>query len=355
MGQMGRQRAFWTVSIVLAASAIGACVADEPGTGHGGDDTTNIDSGSSGDATLTGDGSTTRDDGSAPTDGDVGDGGGGACNGEIGCPAGVGGGHLQLWLRGDKGVDCVNFRAATWLDQSGHGRNATLPKGDDGGVPLAPECEVDAIHSLNVMAFNDPGDPFAPSADETYAVNLGWLKGHDFTFAIVHKEKAYIFSSALLSFVYVPPPSCAAGPANNGGFQLRLEHDVSGTADAATYYQSDIQCLDAPNGYRAPKTMEPQLVEYQFNATTGYHIWVNGKELALDAGGQNTSAANLIGVTANGGESSLIARLPSDPSLPLNTRYKGDIAEIAGYDVALSDVDRQVIETYLKKKWDLTF
>ncbi|MEO8801659.1 MAG: hypothetical protein ABI551_27455 [Polyangiaceae bacterium] len=336
----------------MVASAIGACVADEPGTGSSGDDTTNLDSGAGGDATFTGDGSTTHDDGSAPTDGGV---DAGLCDGEIGCPAAVGGGHLQLWLRGDKGVDCVNFRAATWLDQSGHGRNATLPKGDDGGIPLAPECEVDAIHSLNVMAFNDPGDPFAPSADETYAVNLGWLKGHDFTFAIVHKEKAYIFSSALLSFALVPQPapySCLA-PQNNGGFQLLLNHD----SDAAAYYQSDIQCVtNTSNGYRAPTTMDPQLVEYQFSATTGYHIWVNGKELALSViSNGDASAANLIGVTANGGEASLIARLPSDPSLPLNTRYKGDIAEIAGYDVALSDVDRQVIETYLKKKWALTF
>lgn len=337
-------------------AGIAACVADEPGTtGGGGDDdgSTGGDGGGSGDATLGGDGSRTGDDSGSITDAGI---DANVCGGEIGCPAAVRGDHLQLWLRGDKGVDCMNFRAATWLDQSGHGRHATVPKADDGGVALAPECEVDEIHSLNAMAFNDPGDPSAPSADETYSVDLGWLKGHDFTFAVVHQEKAYIFSSALLSFANFPPPSCSMGPENGGAFQLLLTHNYG---DAATNYQSDIECVsNGANGYPAPTTMTPQLVEYSFDNATGYHVFVNGVESALhpitnDA--YDAAAANHIGVTASGGESSLIARQPSDKYIPTNTRYHGDIAEIAAYDVALSAVDRQVIETYLKKKWGLPF
>jgi hypothetical protein len=338
---------------ISASFSVVSCVSDDPTSpgasssddGGAGSDGTSLGDGSAGgDSSTSGDGATTGDGATDP------------CAGESGCPASVDSSHLQLWLRGDQGLDCTNFRVTTWHDQSTHGRNATAALNPDGGPALAPECAVgQKINGLAVATFTDPppagGTAFDKSADETFRVDLGFLKGHEFTIAVVHQEAAYIFSSALLAFAQIPSPGCFSGqPQNAGGFALGLTHDT----DAAAYYQSDIQCItNGSDGYRAPTTMQPQLVEYTFENATGYHIFVNGVESQLSViSNLDASAANLIGVTADGGENSLIGRMPD--SL-VNLRYKGNIGEIIAYDSALSSGDRFVVQTYLKTKWGFTF
>lgn len=337
-----------------------ACVGDaamnaDPGAedGSGGSDST-----ATSDASMSADGSSSGNDG-----GDSGsnlDGGGGdaaACPGETGCPALVGGGHLQLWLRGDKGVDCPAFRITTWHDQSAHGRNATAALNDDGGPALAPQCNIDKINNLFVPSFTNPipsgGTAFTPSSDETLQVDLGFLKGHEYTIAIVHKQSAYIVVTGLLAFAHpVRTSTCPLplGPVNLGALALGLTHDPYDGGNEQ--YNTGFECYGS---FPGTSSMAPELIEYTFDNLTGHHLFVNAVERPLVTTVGDASAANLIGITQDGGEVSVIGRLPPVPSLPLNLRYKGNIAEIVAYDVALSSADRFVVETYLKTKWALPF
>lgn len=347
------------IGAAISITAAISCVDDAATASGDGND----DGGGSADSSVTPDGSISTGDGSIGSDGGSnadGDGGpdAGPCPGETGCPALVGAGHLQLWLRGDKGMDCPVFRITTWHDQSTHGRDAIPVLNSDGGAALAPQCGVDKINNLTVPTFTDPipsgGTASTASNDETLHVDLGFLKGHEFTVAIVHKQSTYLYSTGLLSFANpTHVSSCASGnpgPINAGAFWLGLTHDIYDGGNEQ--YGTSLECYGT---YPSTSSMAPQLVVYTFDNATGHHLFINSVESALFTSVGDASAANLTGVTQDGGENSVIGRLPPIPAFPLNLRYKGNIAEIVAYDSALSAGDRFVVQTYLKTKWNLPF
>jgi hypothetical protein len=286
---------------------------------------------------------------------DAGDGGvdAGPCNGMSGCPAEVDPTHLQLWLRGDVGLDCPSHRVTTWHDQSTHGRNAGPTTTTDGGAVLAAQCNEHAINSLSVVTFTAPTPSPNIYQDETLQVDLGFLPGAEFTIAIVHKQAAYTLTGGLLSFGNLPPIAhCGSsqGVQNTGLLELVVAHDD--TSGSNEVYRVSHDCAGLDTAFPSTASLTPVLMEYTFDNVAGMRFFLNGIEVT-------NGMASKTGVTQDGGAStSLIGRGSNEQTInttttTVDTRYNGDIAEIVAYDLALSEPDRQTLEGYLKTKWGL--
>jgi hypothetical protein len=332
-----RGRAFgWAAIAAVAALAGVRCLGDDTNpVGNDGGDAALSESGPDAPAT----------DGGAEA---------GPCGTQSSCPAVIDPSHLQLWLEGDVGVDCPAHRITTWHDQSTHKRDAVPTTTADGGAVLPPECNEDTISNLPVASFTDPTPSPAILQDETLQVDLGFLKNSDFTIAIVHKQTAYLLAAGLLSFANLPPIAhcgSSTGVQNTGALELLINHTDTTGANEVYHVSHDCPALDV--AYPTTATMAPVLTEYTYDSVAGTRMFINSTEVT-------NGTSSLTGVTQDGGEVSLIGRGSNLMTVnttvsTIDTRYKGDIAEIIAYDAALTDADRKQLETYLKVKWVLAF
>jgi len=278
----------------------------------------------------------------------------GPCGAQTGCPAEIEPNNLQLWLSGDVGVDCPAHRVTTWHDRSTHGRNATPAMTVDAGAVLGAECNEDTISNLPVASFTDPTPSPNVFQDEVLQVDLSFLQGSDFTIAIVHKQTAYVLTGGLLIFDLPPIGHCGSstGVQNTGALELVIDHTDTTGAGEVYHVSHDCPALDAQ--FPGTASLAPELIEYTFDSVAGMRFFVNANEIT------SSGMASMTGITQDGGQSSLIGRgsnwmTVNSTVTSVDTRYKGDIAEIVAYNAALTTADRQSLETYLKIKWVLAF
>ena len=273
-----------------------------------------------------------------------------------GNPINIASSHLRLWLAADFGITCsldrgpdgsMLARVASWSDQSGHHNDAALQQ-----MPpqLGPQCHVPghAVNGLDLPYFSAPNNGNA--VDETLDVDMGFLKGSDYTVFVVERRWADLVSNPVSEFVVgTTMPAAVESAALSQWCNPRPANEVF--AIGYSYYTGGPQLLLSqgcgPLGGNAPAVPTPPpspLTEEtgRLDLTAGRELWIKGSPFAADtnsaplsyaAGGAVGRAANVT--TANG----------------FDGRFRGDIAEIVVYDAALSSADRIAVETYLQAHW----
>lgn len=257
--------------------------------------------------------------------------------------------NLQLWLRGDLGVDCIPVgdknRVAEWRDQSPHQRHARPPAGKRGPL-CGPSAGV--INGRSTIGFprtpasNQQQPARQDEEDNEYLeVDLHALANKPYSIAVVERRSGTDFSSwiigaklpfpdALDCFVDVFDPK--ENP--NKGKGLMLGYPMSATITATTWGPDcDATYTGVVVGSKAHTTV---LV---YAPATGLTLFLDGVQKAT------APAPALVQIEA------LIGRgFYQGP----DSRYKGEIAEILAFDTALSVEDRQKLESYLHQSWDTT-
>jgi hypothetical protein len=325
------------------------CVGDDPSAPNAtGDQDASASDGSASDASSTNDGSTTdsgasdagADDDAAPID---------SCIGHTDCPNDVEQPSLQVWLRGGVGIDCVGGRVQAWTDQSGKGNSASAGLIYDGGTALAPQCNVATINRRDVLTFTAPpvadaGD-YTQFGDETLAVNFSFVSS-DYTLFVVHQRTANV-DQGILSTDHAYPPGvfsivCSTSHAHDWLFLGDAPLVPSGFA--LDFGQDCLGGEGANDSFAPGKTNVDEVV---FSSTTGHSTYEDGVRQYLGDG----SGDDLLGVSTPVGHGAI--------GRGVNTfnddRYHGHIAEVIGYNVALSNSERGQIEAYLKRQWGLSF
>lgn len=255
---------------------------------------------------------------------------------------------MQLWLRGDRGVDCVESLTTAWNDQSGHGRNAVPVGLADGGSALPPVCGLALINAKPVISFDSAYDANGGYIeDKTLKVDLSFLQDSSFSVAVVHRRTQSRYQAGLLTFGKVYDGICVGNDPHTGLFELAANY-ANPTSGERLQYEVESSCN---TGYYPGVLADTsaELLEYVYSATIGRHVYRNG--IALQE--QDATDAGVVGVTSDAGANARIGRAAISPAIPMDTRYGGEIAEIVGYDEALSASDRTALEAYLKNKWAL--
>jgi hypothetical protein len=121
----------------------------------------------------------------------------------------------------------------------------------------------------------------------------------------------------------------------NGNLHLGHRNNTSYSITQA-HYGNDLDYTRTP----ALHITAPAMHSFWFSTSGGKKYWNNGG-VDADASDSETSATAAL-VSYNGAKIALYLT---------NYYYKGDIAEIIMFSRALSDKDRQAVESYLSKKW----
>jgi hypothetical protein len=306
-----------------------------------------------GDASDAADGPDRTDtsDGSAGLDGDSGGDGDGADGADPVLDLKLlAAGHLQLWLQGPRGVDCTVRdgvgRVDAWRDQSGNGRDAKPVTGTRG--PLCG-ASAGAINELPVVGFPATADQHQ---DEVLEVDLKWMAKKPFTIAIVEKRSIANRNGSWMLGSRLPyaNDSCDEGLENpNNGHAFRFGYHGPRALMASTWGEScDLRVAVPPPVPPfavppvPPMPMKPRLSVLTYAPEVGFTLFVDG------AAGTSKVVPELvdigIGLIGLGYEQ----REGADYA---ELRYQGDIAEIAGFDVSLTDAQRGSLQAYLKKTW----
>jgi hypothetical protein len=336
---------------LLAASVFSLgivhCVGDDPGVTNnnsGGQDASLTD-GATSDATSTNDASTSGDSGSNDAGSDAGpiD----SCIGFNDCPSEIDENtKLQIWLRGGFGETCTGGRLVTWADQSGKGNNATPPTSSDGGAGLPAQCGVAKINDHDVVTFTAPPPRDAGSAtefiDETLDTKLGFLVSSDYTFFVVHQRTLDTTQALIATDDTFLLSSGCPGSNYEKAFFLGF-NQFSGTGFGAGYYQGCARAIAPVDSFVLGHVDVSEIV---FAAASGHVLYVNGAQVyKVDSGGLDLSAVSVVGRGSIGRGTDTFD----------DDRFHGQIAEIIGFNVALSDADRIDVEGYLKRQYGLTF
>jgi len=210
---------------------------------------------------------------------------------------------LHLWLRADVGVSTdVGTSVARWADQSGNGRNAAMPT-----LARQPELVPGALNGLPVLRFNGAQslvlDVFATPTD--------------FTIFIVGKNAKVGTESIIL------------GPAGNSpNNQLRWENATEalfvGTGNGMPIITTNIG-----------NTRVPHALSVRYDGAT--------MTVFRDGGGVSSHQF----VTTGPWTFASVGAFFSSVFL------EGDIGEIMIYDRALSTVDQEAVNSYLRSKYGL--
>jgi hypothetical protein len=252
-----------------------------------------------------------------------------------GCPTEVAPGRVQLWLRGDEGIDCelveMRSRVALWRDLSGHQRDARPPQGQRGPFCGGPDNVVAGRAAITFPAeTTDPAGGFLEA-------DLGGLVKSAFTVAVVERRSnpfragAWILGSKL---PFAESTDCASNP--NAGIAFKLGYDGPVFFTATTWgpgcdLRQAVPAM-APGPILSVVTFDPQ---------EGFTAYRNGMMIGKHAAGRiEAIMTGLIGADA----------VPS-MTVPVDSRYQGEIAEIAAFDVAISSDQRLRLEGYLKQAW----
>jgi hypothetical protein len=118
----------------------------------------------------------------------------------------------------------------------------------------------------------------------------------------------------------------------NGNLHLGYRNNTNYSITQA-HFGNDLNYTRTP----ALHITAPAMHSFWFSTSGGKKYWNNG---GVDADAFNSQTAALVSYN----EAKIALYLGSD-------YYKGDIAEIIMFSRALSDKDRQAVESYLSKKW----
>jgi hypothetical protein len=259
---------------------------------------------------------------------------GGACTAP-GCPSMLAPDHLQLWLRGDEGVECVEVdgtnRVMAWRDRSPKGNDALVAAGKHG-----PLCGAGMIGDRPVVTF--PRTP-GLEAEEHFEVNLSSLLDHSFTIAFVDRRpaarapsEAWVFGSKL---PYPEGIQCdGVSPDNAQGLAIGYGGPP---ALFATVWGPD--CEAQANVGRGDDSAHLTVVT--FSPTSGLTLFRDGASVS-------TAASEGLKATMGG----YLGRGYQSTPGTLESRFLGDLAEVVVLDEALETPARQALEVYLQARWN---
>lgn len=235
---------------------------------------------------------------------------------------------MALWWRADAGVyhDLGTTLAtdgqtvAQWNDQSGNGRNATVPSSVNtapgaGGIftTVAPVYRAAIVNGLPAVQFTSAADPTAMS-NATSFDGAAWTV---FAVAALGATKGRMVSAAGNNWLVEWWSGARQQAFYNGSVKL------DGTPAADTTWRCATGRSDGSTGA----------------------LWENGTLIASNSGGHAGPNGPLLGMAGSGGGAAPGQSESSD----------GYVGELIIYASALSDSDRAATEAYLSAKWALGF
>jgi len=236
-------------------------------------------------------------------------------------PGGVGAG-LQLWL--DASDSRTLFDATTggslvaadgdvarWEDKSGNARHATQSNGGN-----MPERKTNQQNGLDALLFDGTDDRFVlPSIT---------IPSSHSVFQVYRRASSGIQSFGIASTASVAvPPFPSVWSTDNILYQTsNADFTTHGTANTST-------------GYFVVSTIR--------NGTTSIDLRRNAANVATITTGAGVTNA------ASGSWNAIATRDAGHQN-----RHSGNLCEIIVYNSALSDTDRNAVESYLMSKWAIT-
>ncbi len=347
-----------TLAFGCLATALVHCVDDVSSQLEGSD----VDASSVGDGSLLG-----TDDGSPPLDGSSTDSSTpidasppvveDQCVGHTDCPKDISAANLRLWLRANIGVTCTADHVTTWADQSAAKDNATPGTHANGTVAQGPQCAKAKIAGHDVLSFTAPDEPdggdagmYTQYVDETLNVDLSFVNASSYTLFVVHRRASDVAAGLVGQDLTVVPSggyhfsACLLPNPPHDAFFLSLE----GSSDGARVLEWTHRCSYGLGSRDTYRPSHADLDEVVYSTTTGHELYTNGEKLYDGDGGTDDTTA----VTTNTHQG-IIGR--AENRYRFDTRFRGDIAEIIGYNTALDASQRALVEAYLKRQWELDY
>ncbi len=264
--------------------------------------------------------------------------------------------HLRLWLTADKGLSCAPVtptahRVTYWADQSGHGDDAYLQRGQVG-----PRCAIaggsHSVSGVDLPYFSAPQN--GNVIDETLDVDLSFLASTAFTVFVVERRWADYgpgtgADQEVVLGTSEPPSVEAANPQTCGSvtpnqiFSLGFRYGSS--APSLTYDQwcgigMSATASAVPSTPPSPMSLDT----VRLDPVNGHQLWVDGTQVA-----NNASTSTIVYAQGGAVGRGFIVTNVSGQDM----RFRGDIAEIVAYDTSLADAQRMQVESYLRGHWGL--
>jgi hypothetical protein len=265
------------------------------------------------------------------------------------CPLVIATDHLQVWLRGDDEMDCpfdgTVARVREWRDRSGKGNHAK-PAGGQVGPLCGPSAGM--LNGKRVVTFPRT---LGQENGEHLQVSLASIQDRPFTVAIVEKRKDAIdFSSWLLgSRVEAPDQECVPNVEGaNTARVLQIGYAAAWDKRATTWGH--------PCGIALDETVLTDAGPPDPTAPTVTTLWLvtltADKKLSLHLNGSSRGESADEGLRSADMKPAVMGFIGRGlQPAPFDSRFKGDIAEILIYDVALDSQQRRLLEQYLQSRW----
>jgi hypothetical protein len=260
-------------------------------------------------------------------------------------PLTIAGPDLRLWLKADQGVACVSGRVTRWADQSVNHDDATLDHDQ-----LGPQCQISqdphVVQGTDLPYFSAPLN--GNVVDETLDVDLSYLTGADYTIFAVERRWADYESGSLndemvlgtmvpIAYDGIIGANC---PVANITLQLGYIYYNGPTQLVLDQWCNAVSSAIAGIGASGSRPLSQETA--QFDRTRGHEVWLGGVPAAADAN---------VNPLANADEGAVGSALTRSTAVGVDPRFRGDIAEIVVYSVALNSDDRQAVERYLAERW----
>ena len=167
--------------------------------------------------------------------------------------------------------------------------------------------------------------------DDYFSFDGTFLSKSNYTIFVVEQRRSAIDFNLLIG-------GTATGPSNT---LLHLGYRYNTTMTQA-HYSNDLNYTLIP-AYSQPT---PRFHTFQFSKISGKSYWLNGGVNADKTEPTQTSALNSYA-------GAQIAKYNYNNNIFSNTYYNGDIAEIVIFVRDLKNEERQAIEAYLSKKYNI--
>lgn len=237
-------------------------------------------------------------------------------------------GNLSLWLKGDDANTAGPI--SSWTDQSGNGRNAT--QATSGKRPVKV---LNTLNGLPVLRFDGTDDELETASFQTFPSKRGSLFIVFKCFQPLNNniDTLLDWSTSAIEVVY----DDTSGPSGTPATTLNRKYIGEGVGEELINARIGEDKIDISSGYKVSSYGYTDFVLFEYIRDTDISVSSFGNGVRQ----QSRSLSN-----------------PAQPaSVPFHIArggdFKGDIAEIILYDVALSTYDRQRIELYLIKKYAL--
>ena len=243
--------------------------------------------------------------------------------------------HLALWLTADQGLVCTDGRVTQWEDQSPRGTPALPMYGQ-----LGPQCGLlSHAHDRVLLPYFSAPKTSNP-LDETLDVDLNCLVHVQYTLFVVERRWAdyHDHSPAAEYLLGTTVEGIADAGCATGAFQFGYAYKLGGPELVL-----DQDCKQAAHTVgRVPDAGPAALSEEsaEYSTTWGRALWIPGAPPAY-VNDQTQIMAAYGGAIGRG----IVA------NSKLDTRFRGDIAEIVIYDTALDSEDKTKVEQYLGIHW----